>query len=344
MLRLRQLATPAFVLALLACERTPSPVSPAHASVACAFTTTKPDWWTPLYVSPDLPQYATVHKDREVSAVMQLGPASLGAQVAVRAKGWELHGIAPASAVILHPTRAILLADVLAPAADVRLYFTRGEPGALAVGTAIEPGLAVSDVDARVACADLTIGLAEPFDPMAAIGGFGLDKKMRLTGDGPVQLSKTAGGPAAAVMTGAELRLVHVIAEEGAYSRVVWNLYGSFLIGWVPRARLEPSANFQDNGRGTGGGYGSSASNVHACPTDVPLFVVFEPDGGARAEFPRVDETPHSVGTLRANGAFSRKATEGEHVRIDLSVAGVASIRSHFVVRAADIAACAPIR
>ena len=105
---------------------------------------------------------------------------------------------------------------------------------------------------------------------------------------------------------------------------------------------LKPTNYFEDSGRGYGGGYGHTARNVHACASDVTLFVMFDPDEAMSAKFPAVDLTPHTAGVLRAGTELSRERAEGEYVRIDLGIANLISEKSHFLVRATEFMACKP--
>jgi hypothetical protein len=77
----------------------------------------------------------------------------------------------------------------------------------------------------------------------------------------------------------------------------------------------------------------------------VPLFVAFDPDERMRADFPRIDDAAHPVGTLRAGGEFTPRETFGADVHIELDASGVVSTnRSRFLVRAPDVATCVTAR
>ena len=347
------LAASAFFLLLSACEETPPAVAPTaplasssaapaveskSGAVACTFKAEAAELATMLFVTPDLPAYGQAYMQREKSAVIPVGDATLGAKFALRSEAWEFTGVMPARALDLHPTRPIVLADLVLPWSYTKLHYARGEGGALAILTKTDERFDAEPKDSRVPCADLSIGETPDFEPRVAIGGFGLDKKARVRGDGAVELSNGPGGSRVAVMNAGGERQVHVIAEEKGYSRIAWHTYGGYVVGWVASSLLDPSPDFVDSGYGTGGGFGSSSHNVHTCPSDVPLFVAFEPTDELRAKYPRMDETPHAIGTLRAHAEFSRYAPEGDYERVGLHDAFATD--AHFLVRAADLAAC----
>ncbi len=231
----------------------------------------------------------------------------------VDAGGVVFRAYVDASAIDLHPARAIVFSEGIVPQPSAIFSFGEGAPDAVQVSLTLPAALGGAVVTRTRPCADLAL-VTTPFDPLGALGGNGKGRKAALRKASPVTLSSVPGGA-----QGIEVRprpnddlRVTVLEEKKGQARVAWEIGNVVASGWIARALLGPVPEYGMGSIGTiGVGSIGTRSGVVYCDHELRLVVEL---AGARA----------TVGRIRPGTGISRGANVGDYREVEIVGATVA--------------------
>ena len=230
------------------------------------------------------------------------------------AGGVVLRARVDARAFALHAARPFVIADALIPQFAAAFTWSRAVPGALTLTLGLPVTLkTMKPTTFDRPCADVGF-VAQSFQPLAALGGSGLDRAAGLPPGRPVRLRATPGGP-----TTVELRpgkgddlTVTVLEQSQGNSRIAWWTGDVVAFGWMASSALVPAPS-SGSGMGTGIGLGSIGTVGGAVRCDHEVLLVVEVDGERRT-VGRIKPGTHLV-TGQHVGEYQRVTLAGVHAQ-----------------------------
>jgi hypothetical protein len=245
---------------------------PLPANVACKLEdTTKSPPSVDLGLTRQGPGFGVM---RARSLVARIGVGAREMVIDADGTGLKLRAIAIEGSLDLYASLPVTFEDLLVSQSYAELGVVAGASGGIETSLALPKQITVprrKALTAQIACASLRLQEMK-FDAIASVGK-AIDVAYLLPS--ATAISTTAGGKAMAMLHPRHVSPeVQVLAREGRYTKIAWEVEHVIAIGWVDKSRLSRTPPGDDE-FGAGGlglsGIGEGSRRMLRCDGDVPL-------------------------------------------------------------------------